>query len=273
MADTITKYGKVSRDGGPDIRPKTSKLKQTFVVTQNISVPEFTKESVLKTLPKTTKKHVTDELLEFLNQEMSDTDSEAFRENIISYSDVLASPGVSVWNYVRAVKFCSYILQGDNRLTAWTRTFPAKYAKLLNDGKTKDLITNHAVAYSSGKTVTTILDKAMVPAHIMNMRIFQEAVNSQAMLMRTANSETVRMKAADSLMNILKAPEAKKVEIDVNMHNQEGADALAELRDAASKLASDQRVAIAHKKKTALEVAEESFFKDGAIEADYEEVT
>ena len=91
----------------------------------------------------------------------------------------------------------------------------------------------------------------MVPTHILNAGIYQEAINVQAELMHTAKSELVRQKAAESLMSNLTAPAAAKVEIDINYNN----DVVEDLRATTKALAQQQLKMILNGQSSAKEVA------------------
>jgi hypothetical protein len=72
--------------------------------------------------------------------------------------------------------------------------------------------------------------------------VFQKAVTTQAELMTNPNvSDKVRSDAANSLMTHLKPPEARKLELDVAMAED---DSLRELRRAVTDLAVAQKEAI-----------------------------
>jgi hypothetical protein len=80
------------------------------------------------------------------------------------------------------------------------------------------------------------MEQTLVPVHILNMDLHQEAINMQADLMRNARSETVRQKAAECLIVQLKAPETAKVEVDVNLNDG----LVQDLRDTTRALAQQQ---------------------------------
>ncbi len=118
--------------------------------------------------------------------------------------------------------------------------------------------------------VNKILERTLVPVHILNMDIHQEAINTQAELMRTAKSDTVRQKAAECLIMQLKAPEVAKVEIDVNYSN----DSIDELRETTRALAQQQLKLIKSGAVTAEYIAHSDIIgrKEEPIETDYKEV-
>lgn len=80
--------------------------------------------------------------------------------------------------------------------------------------------------------------QASMPSHILNMDVFQEAVNIQAKIMRNEDASfKVRSDAADSLMKHLKAPEAQEVNVKVSHNN---VSLVQDLLDATSAYAAQQ---------------------------------
>jgi len=110
----------------------------------------------------------------------------------------------------------------------------------------------------------------LVPVHILNMDVHQEAINIQAELMRDAKSETVRQKAAECLIMQLKAPETAKIEVDVNYNN----DSIDELRATTRALAQQQLKLIQSGAVTAEDMAHSDIIarKKDTVETEYEEV-
>jgi hypothetical protein len=82
--------------------------------------------------------------------------------------------------------------------------------------------------------------------------LYQKALNVQAELMLSANSEMVRTTAANSLLQQLKPPETQKVELDVKTTESS---AVRELREATLALAAQQRQMIQSGQMNAQEVA------------------
>ena len=91
----------------------------------------------------------------------------------------------------------------------------------------------------------------MVPTHILNAGVYQEAINVQAELMHTAKSELVRQKAAESLISNLAAPAVAKLDIDINYSN----DIVEDLRATTKALAQQQLKMILNGQSSAKEIA------------------
>jgi len=81
--------------------------------------------------------------------------------------------------------------------------------------------------------------------------------------MTTADSEKVRTDAANSLLNHLKAPETSKIEIDMNVKQQDG---IGDLREATLELVKAQRLAIEGGQNTAKEIAHTTIVLDMDVE-------
>jgi hypothetical protein len=212
----------------------------------------LTKEMLTGAVPdKRFRKHITDKVVDIIN---SETDSElrrVFRDNALTYSSVLSHGKYSLAAYVNAVKFVSLKLMGDKASTAYSKVFPDRYQNLLDKGATGSYIASFADNYSKTGIITKIMEQTMVPTHILNAGVYQEAINTQAELMRTAKSELVRQKAAESLMSNLTAPTAAKVEIDIGYSN----DIVEDLRATTKALAQQQLKMILNGQSSAKEIA------------------
>ena len=79
----------------------------------------------------------------------------------------------------------------------------------------------------------------MTPVWVLNMDIYQEAINTQAEIMRTARSDKVRSDAANSLMTHLKRPEAAK--IDLSVSNPAAESAISALEETTRALLEQQK--------------------------------
>ncbi len=213
----------------------------------------LTKDMLAGVIPdKRFRKHISDELIDLVNAEPESEIRRVYRDNILSYSSVLATGKYSLTAYVHAVKFVSLKLLGDKHSIAYSKVFPDRYQELINKGATPSKIASFADNYSKNALVVKILEQTMVPTHILNAGIYQQAINTQADLMLNANSEMVRQKAAESLMNNLAAPVAAKLELDMT---QNASDALADLRETTAKLAQQQLRMIAGGQFTAKDAA------------------
>lgn len=225
----------------------------------------LTIESLKSVMPKRQKHNITQHLVDELNKLVVDPEArEGFRSNLISYTSVLSDPNVKLNDYIQAVKYVSYQLLGYTNQESWMKTFPARYQKHVDSGKSAVFTRSTVACYNRGKLLNKIREQTMVPSWVLNQDLYQHALNVQLGLMTTAESEKVRTEAANSLLVHLKQPETTKMTLDVTVTQD---DSIKELRDAAVALAQVQRLAIEQKLNTADEIA-----RSKLIEADYEVV-
>jgi hypothetical protein len=212
----------------------------------------LTKEMLSGAVPdKRFRKHITDKVVDIINSESDSELRRVFRDNALTYSSVLSAGKYSLAAYVNAVKFVSLRLIGDKASTAYSKVFPDRYQNLVDKGASGSYIASFADNYSKTGIITKIMEQTMVPTHILNAGIYQEAINTQAELMRTAKSELVRQKAAESLMSNLTAPSAAKIEIDIGYSN----DIVEDLRVTTRALAQQQLRMIMNGQASAKEIA------------------
>ena len=212
----------------------------------------LTKEQLSSAVPdKRFRKYITDEVVAVINSEPDSELRRVFRDNTLTYSSVLSTGKYSLAAYINAVKFVSLKLMGDKASTAYSKVFPDRYQNLIAKGSSASYIASFADNYSKTGLITKIMEQTMVPTHILNAGIYQEAINVQAELMHTAKSELVRQKAAESLMSNLTAPAAAKIEIDIGYSN----DVIEDLRATTKALAQQQLKMILNGQSSAKEVA------------------
>ena len=235
---------------------------------------EFTKDLTLvqlqASMPKKFRHNVTEDMVKFINATEGDEFRDIYKENLLGFSDVMQLGRYGMTEYLNAVKFVSYKLLGDSNTIAYAKVFPDRYQRLVDKNTPMKTISSFSTTYNKGALVHKILERTLVPVHILNMDVHQEAINIQAELMRDAKSETVRQKAAECLIMQLKAPEAAKIEIDVNYSN----DSIDELRATTRALAQQQMKLIESGAVTAQTVAHSDIIarKKPEIETEYEEL-
>ncbi len=178
---------------------------------------QLTVEQLQTAMPAQIKGKVTQDLVNTFNSmALDDEFREHYRNNLISYTSVMQDGKFTIEQYLNAVRYVSFKLMGDTNIKAYMRTFPTKYSGFKAKGvKDKD-IASYVTAYNKSKLVNLIYEQSIIPTHVLNADMFQEALNVQADLMINANSEKVRSDAANSLLTHLKPPEKKKLEIEVS---------------------------------------------------------
>lgn len=204
-------------------------------------------------LPDKVKKSVNQELIDQVNLTLSEPELfEAYRDNLLSYTRVMADGKFQVPQYVAAVKYVSHKLMGSSNIEAYTKTFPDKYQRFVAQGVQAKDIASYVTAYNKSKLVNLIFEQTLIPSYVLNQDLYQKALNVQADLMVSANSEKVRTDAANSLLTHLKMPEKTKVELDINIKEDSS---IAALRAATLALAAQQRLAMQAGAMTAQEIA------------------
>ena len=212
----------------------------------------ITKDQLAGALPdKRFRKHLTDEVVDLVNSESNSELRRVFRDNALTYASVLGTGRYSLTAYINAVKFVSLKLMGDKASTAYSKVFPDRYQNLISKGTSASQIACYADNYGNNILVIKIIEQSLVPTHILNAGVYQEAINVQAELMHTAKSEMVRQKAAESLITNLAAPATAKVEIDIGYSN----DVVADLRATTKALAQQQLKMILNGQASAKEIA------------------
>lgn len=184
----------------------------------------------------------------FATQELADkidaitTDplfANSIKENFVTYTHVLQEGKYKMEDYLNAVAYVSFKLMGYTNQEAYFKTFPNRYANLLAQGKDEKTISSYVRAFHKGKLVNKIMEQSIIPSWVLNQDAYQEAINKNVQLMRTAKSEKVQALAADSLLRHLSKPEVNEGPL-INIDMREGS-GLDELKSAISSLAQKQK--------------------------------
>lgn len=215
-------------------------------------------------LPDKVKKSVNQELIDQINTTLADPEMfEHYRDNLLSYTRVMADGKFKVSSYIDAVRYVSHKLMGCTNIEAYVKTFPDKYDRFVQQGVAPKDIASYVTAYNKSKLVNLIFEQTLIPTHVLNQDLYQKALNVQADLMVNAKSEKVRCDAANSLLTQLKTPEVKKVELDIGV-KEDGS--IAALRAATLELARQQRLMVESGAMNAQEVAHEKLIIEGTAE-------
>jgi hypothetical protein len=213
----------------------------------------LTMDQLQRVVPKKMKSLISQSTIDTFNGIVCDDEfRENYRDNLLSYTSVLQEGKFKIGNYVDAVRYCSFKLMGCSNIESYTKTFPDRYSKHLQNGTSQKDIASYVTSYNKNKIVNLIMEQSMVPMHILNLDYYQRAINVSADLMMNASSEKVRCDASNNLMTQLRAPETKKIELAIGV--KEGS-VIEELNNASMALAAEQRLRISSGAATALEVA------------------
>lgn len=213
----------------------------------------LTVEQFKQCLPDKVKKSVNQELIDQINGTLSDPELyEAYRDNLMSYTKVMADGRFKVEGYIHAVKYVSHKLMGCSNIDAYIKTFPDKYAGFVAQGVAAKDIASYVTAYNKGQLVNLIFAQTLIPSYVLNQDLYQKALNVQADLMVKSGSDKVRCDAANSLLTHLKMPETQKVELEIGIKEDSSIQAL---RDTTMALARQQRLMLEAGAMNAQEVA------------------
>lgn len=216
----------------------------------------LTPEVMQRCLPPKYKGRLTEQNVANINQAIEDDEfRDAIRENILGFSTVLNAPNYSLEEYVNAVKFITYTSTGDTNVKAWAKVFPDRYTRLLAKGIESKDINAHVRHFNRTKLVNEVREQSLVPLHIFNADVKQQAINKLASLMLTAKSEKVQQESANSLLTHLKTPETQKIELDVGMKTTS---IIEGLHETTMKLAAKQQELIEAKVYSNKEIAHQS---------------
>lgn len=235
----------------------------------------MTIEELKANVPKHTRKFITDGIVDVFNALESDEGeayAEVYKQNFITHTRVLQGGDFSMKDYVNAVKFVSFRLLQHPDIDAYMMTFPERYERLMvkwDEFGTESQIRSAKIspfvsAYKQNDLVARITEQALVAPHILNAPMFQQALNIQMKLALTANSETVRSNAAESVMQHTRAPEIAKIQLEVGV---KGVDEIAAMRAEMHALADLQQKSIVSGTRTSLEIAESQIMGE-VIEAE-----
>ena len=202
----------------------------------------LTIEQFKSALPDKVRKTVNQELIDQINTTLNEPELyEAYRDNLVSYTSVMADGKFKISSYIDAVKYVSHKLMGCTNIDAYTKTFPAKYARFISQGVSAKDIASYVTAYNKNKLVNLIFEQTLIPSYVLNQDLYQKALNVQADLMMNAKSEKVRCDSANSLLTHLKMPETQKVELEIGVKEDS---TIAALRATTMELAKQQRLMV-----------------------------
>jgi hypothetical protein len=227
---------------------------------------DFTVDQFKEALPPSVRKSMDQQMADKFNQLMNDPDmQETYRDNLMSYTQVMNEGKFKLSSYLDAVKYVSHRLMGKTMKGAYHSTFPDKIQDWTMRGVELKDQASYITAYNKTKLVNRIMEQSLVPLWVLNQDATQKAINKQVELMAGAKSEMVQMQAANSLLTHLKAPETQKLELEVS-HKETSA--IDELRRATQELASAQRLQVQSGQMNAEQIAHSKITYDNNTEED-----
>lgn len=204
-----------------------------------MGVNMLTQDDVRQALPIHLKNAATKELVDALNNIPLDPEvADTIRDNFISYSKVLKEGKYKIEDYMNAIAYVTFRMMGYNNQESYARTFPQRYNALVAQNKSSKDISSYVAMYNKGKLVNAIMEQSMIPVWLINHDVMQKAINHQVYLMENAKSEMVQMQAAKALMDTLKKPESKDINVNIGTTEDKGVE---ELRNMMVGLAERQK--------------------------------
>ena len=221
-------------------------------------------EAVKKLVPKAQRTMITQDFLDKIVASVTNSEvAEQFKENFVTYLNVLSKGKYKTDDYISAVKYVSYKLLGYSNIKAYAATFPDRYQRLKDEGQQQ--IEAFVSMYARGKLVNQIFEQTMVPTYVLNAPLHQEALNELAMMIKDPDVRGMtKVKACEAILQHTKQPEVVKGELTIGI---EQSDTINDLREIVENLADTHRVLLEKKGMTLKEIAEGSI-----IDAEYSEV-
>ena len=210
-------------------------------------------ESVRKLVPKNQRTLITQEFLDKLEASVSDSlVAEQFKENFVTYLNVLSKGKYKIEDYINAVKYVSFKLLGYSNINAYIATFPERYERLKAEGQTQ--IEAFVSMYNKNKLVMQIYEQTIVPSYVLNAPMHQQALNTlAAMIIDDDVRGMTKVKACEAILQYTKQPDVVKGELTIGL---EQSDTINDLREITENLADTYRMMLEKKGMKLKDVAE-----------------
>lgn len=195
-------------------------------------------ETVKKLVPKSYRSHISQRFLDQIESYATDeVMASNFKENFITYLNVLSKGKYKMDDYINAIKYVSLKLLGYSNVKAYATVFPDRYQRLKDNGANID---SYVSMYNGNKLVIQIYEQTIVPTYVLNAPMHQQALTELA---RMVQDEEVKgynkIKALETILAYTKQPEVVKGELSINI---EQSDAISDLREVTENLANMHKV-------------------------------
>ena len=210
-------------------------------------------ESVRKLVPKSQRTLITQEFLDKLEASVSDSlVAEQFKENFVTYLNVLSKGKYKMEDYINAVKYVSFKLLGYSNINAYIATFPERYERLKAEGQTQ--IEAFVSMYNKNKLVMQIYEQTIVPSYVLNAPMHQQALNTlAAMIVDDDVRGMTKVKACEAILQYTKQPDVVKGELTIGI---EQSDTINDLREITENLADTYKMMLEKKGMKLKDIAE-----------------
>jgi hypothetical protein len=188
-------------------------------------VETLTLEGLKKSLPNR-KNAITQEIVDVFNHSLTEPEfqGEALLQSAITYDRVLQGcSGVSLRNYIDALRFCAYLVTvKDNYTEAYCKTFSARdFVKDRVGAKTDTVeyreLTTASSRFRRSRLVVDVLTISQVPLDMMFTGARYKAIAVLAGIMEDSKLDRDRVSAAKELLAATKGPENLQIALDVGV--------------------------------------------------------
>ncbi len=209
-------------------------------------------ESIKKLVPKTQRTLITEDFVDKLEASVKDSViAEEFKNNFITYLNVLSKGKYKMEDYINAVKYVSFKLLDYSNVKAYAATFPERYERLVKEGQQIDAFVS---MYNKNKLVIQIYEQTIVPSYVLNAPLHQQALNTLATMIQDEDVRGMtKVKACEAILAYTKQPEVIKGELTIGI---EQSDTINDLREVTEQLAETYRKALQGGARTLTQVAE-----------------
>ena len=209
-------------------------------------------ESIKKLVPKAQRTLITEDFVDKLEASVKDSViAEEFKNNFITYLNVLSKGKYKMEDYINAVKYVSFKLLDYSNVKAYAATFPERYQRLVDEGHQIDAFVS---MYNKNKLVIQIYEQTIVPSYVLNAPLHQEALNTLANMIKDEDiGGMTKVKACEAILAYTKQPEVIKGELTIGI---EQSDTINDLREITENLADTYRMMLEKKGMRLKDVAE-----------------
>lgn len=223
----------------------------------------LTLEDVQKNLP-SRKGAITQEIVDILNNSRTEPEfqGESLLQSAITYEAVMQKNKAGIKEYLRAIRFCAYLISFDDNFTeAYKKAFADRQfvqdrLNLDSSNPKYNELTSAASRYRRSKLVVDILTMSQVPLDLMFTGARFKACGVLTELMVTAKLDRDKINAAKELLAATKPPENLKIDLDVGVKESSAIQQL-----------NDQLAELANRQKTHLEAGNTSLEELGSMKA------
>ena len=171
-----------------------------------------------KSMLPTGSRKIDNSLISKIQELASDPDlADDYKSKMLSYTGILKDGRYKIDSYIDAIKFTSFKVSGLGIADSYKLTFPDKVARWVSEGRDNKRISSNISMYNNNELVNLVFEQTMIPTHILNAGLFQEALNVAQEIMHNSGSDIARVQALNAILQNTKAPTITKIELDVGI--------------------------------------------------------